>query len=150
MNLTFWLSVLSITTCSQKELVGTKMISAVGMQVRFEFALSSIPRTPWQGFWGTGEIPGKTIVKSANITFGGARLSLRRSAFSDLTNVYSMKHIAKGKKLIVTLKGADSADSYVATFYFEGGELIRRKVQSGEFPHEVWEETKYVNLQIKD
>jgi hypothetical protein len=139
-------AILSISNGSmQDELVGIKMISSLGMQVRFEFQREAIPASPWAGYWGVADSPAKSVIKSASITYKGVRLSLPRSSFTDLANVHTIKHAVKGKTLIVIMRGSDASDGFEAQFVFIDGRLVRRKVQDGELPNQFWEETKYVN-----
>ena len=52
--------------------------------------------------------------------------------------------------MVLKIEGGDAADSYRAYLVFSRGALVRRRVESGEFPNNFYEETRYVNIPIKE
>ena len=74
----------------------------------------------------------------------GKKILIPLSAYADLgnpTEVYLKKLPSHGFRLI--LQGGDAAGSYRAILDFKEDEIFHRKVVSGEFPKEVWEETVF-------
>ena len=95
--------------------------------------------------WGGDETsPPKRIIKAITVLRNGQIFFIPLSAYADLGNPreISLEKLPKhGFRLI--LSGGDAAGSYNAMLDFKKNEISRRKVTSGEFPKEVWEETVF-------
>jgi hypothetical protein len=94
--------------------------------------------------WGGGdtELP-KTLVSSVQVWIGNEKIFVPLSAYSDLGNprTASLKKTRKGFE--IKIGGGDAAGAYSASLLIENSSIRRRKVVSGEFPDQVWEETIY-------
>ena len=95
--------------------------------------------------WGGDEAsPPKTIIKAITVVRNGVVVFIPLSAYADLGDPISislLKRPAHGFRLIIS--GGDGGGSYRATLDFKTNEIARRKVVSGEFPKDAWEETTY-------
>lgn len=95
--------------------------------------------------WGGDEAsPPKKIVKSITIFRNEQSVFIPLSAYADLGSprkISLQKLSASGFRLIIS--GGDAAGAYSATLDFKRNEITRRKVISGEFPKEVWEQTTF-------
>ena len=95
--------------------------------------------------WGGDEtFPPKKIIRAIAVLKNGEPIFIPLSAYADLGNPrkISLKKLpSHGFRLIIS--GGDAAGSYNATLDFNKNEISRRKVVSGEFPKEVWEETTF-------
>lgn len=95
--------------------------------------------------WGGDETsPPKRIIKAITVLRNGKMIFIPLSAYADIGNprkIFLEKLPAHGFRLIIS--GGDAAGSYTAILDFKKNEISRRKVVSGEFPKEVWEETTF-------
>lgn len=97
--------------------------------------------------WGGDEenlsLP-KKIIHSVTVFKNKQKIFIPLSAYSDLgdPNYIELKSLS-GKKFQLIITGSDAAGSYKAILEFENNEIWKRKVVSGEFPDDAWEETKY-------
>jgi hypothetical protein len=94
--------------------------------------------------WGGDETtPPKKIIKTITVLKNGQNLFIPLSAYADLgnPNKISLSKLPRGFRL--TISGGDAAGSYDARLDFKKNEISRRRVASGEFPKEVWEETTF-------
>lgn len=98
-------------------------------------------RTMWGGDRGESA---RRIITRIGVRVGKAPQYLPLSAYADLgdpTRVY-LQPLPKAHFRLV-IHGSDAGGAYTAYFYFRQGNLVHRKVVSGEFPSEVWEDTRY-------
>lgn len=95
--------------------------------------------------WGGDDLtPPRWIVGGIKITRGKEQLYVPLSAYADLGEPRSLvAEPGKDGSFTLTLKGGDAGGSYSARLEFNNGELASRKVSSGEFPKDAWEETHY-------
>ena len=95
--------------------------------------------------WGGDETSSpKKIIKTVTVLRSGQTIFIPLSAYADLGNprkIILQKTSSQNFQLIIL--GGDAAGSYKAMLDFRKDEIFRRKVISGEFPKEVWEETTY-------
>ena len=94
--------------------------------------------------WGGDEAsPPKTIIKAITVVRNGVVVFIPLSAYAlgDPRRISLSKRPARGFRL--TISGSDAGGSYIATLDFKRNEIARRKVVSGEFPKDAWEETTY-------
>lgn len=95
--------------------------------------------------WGGDETsPPKKIIKAITVFRNGQNFFIPLSAYADLGNpskISLLKLPAHGFRLLIS--GGDAAGSYSAMLDFKSNEISRRRVVSGEFPEEVWEETTF-------
>lgn len=95
--------------------------------------------------WGGDETsPPKRIIKAITVSRNGQIFFIPLSVYADLGNPIKIsleKLPAHGFRL--NISGGDAAGSYNAMLDFKKDEISRRKVVSGEFPKEVWEETTF-------
>jgi hypothetical protein len=95
--------------------------------------------------WGGDESqPPRRIVKAINVARKKQKIFIPLSVYSDLGDPRQASLVqlpTHGFEL--TIVGGDAAGSYKASLEFKSNEIVRRKVVSGEFPKEVWEETRF-------
>jgi len=95
--------------------------------------------------WGGDETsPPKKIIKALTVLRNSQMVFIPLSAYADLGDPRKIsleKLPARGFRLIIS--GGDAAGSYSAALDFKNNEVSRRKVVSGEFPQDVWEETTF-------
>lgn len=97
-------------------------------------------RTLW---WGTDLTLPKEIITDARISIGGVSIAIPYSAYSDLAEARTASLSVTSDGFSVTIEGADAGGSYRAFLYFEGATIVRRRVESREFPNERWDEFVY-------
>lgn len=94
--------------------------------------------------WGGEDIePPQSLIFQLTVSAHGNDVFVPLSAFADLGNPQTVAVRSTGKGFDVIVTGGDASAAYRAHLVFEGGVLIRRKVQHGEFPSEAWEDTRY-------
>ncbi len=93
--------------------------------------------------WGAEKRCPKTAVLSVSLTVNEELVFIRSSAFSDLGSPKKLLLTENKGKYCLTIRGGDAAGSYVAILQFSQAGLEYRKVASGEFPDDAWEETFY-------
>ena len=95
--------------------------------------------------WGGDDTTSPTrIIKKVIVLRNGQSLFIPLSAYADLGSprrISLLKLSSHGFRLVVS--GGDAAGSYDAILDFKKNEISRRRVVSGEFPKEVWEETTF-------
>lgn len=86
----------------------------------------------------------KKIIHSISVVKNKQKIFVPLSAYADLgdPNYAELKSLTT-KKFQLIISGGDAAGSYKATMEFENNEILKRKVVSGEFPNDAWEETQY-------
>ena len=104
---------------------------------------------PGSWVWGVDQecphqaIVGLKVARDADTVFVPA------SAYMDLAGVRSLAIEPAGQGFRLVILGGDASTSYRATLAFgrearQGASVLqRRTVRSGEFPDDVWEETRY-------
>lgn len=96
--------------------------------------------------WGAGVGSVNLLyIKSVDVSVSNKKHFLRLSSYADLFNPAKLSFEIKNKKEFrLTIQGGEASSSYEAVLDFDKeGYLITRKVVHGEFPDEVYEETKY-------
>jgi len=105
-----------------------------------------------EGLWYGVELSlPKEVVQRCEVRYRGRRIPIGRGAYCDLSEINSV-YFYKNKRgeIVLKIEGGDAADSYRAYLVFSRGALVRRRVESGEFPNNFYEETRYVNIPIKE
>jgi hypothetical protein len=105
-----------------------------------------------EGLWYGVELsPPQEVVQRCEVRYRGRRIPIGRGAYCDLSEINSV-YFYKNKRgeIVLKIEGGDAAGSYQAYLVFSRGELIRRRVESTAFPNNFYEETKYVNIPIKE
>lgn len=97
-------------------------------------------------WWGGFDAGQTNIVSSVKILFGKKPVYVPRSAYADLANVRKLgiRKLAKG--CLIQMAGGDADSSFKATYTVVADRLVKRHVESGEFPEQNHEETTYTNL----
>jgi hypothetical protein len=101
---------------------------------------------PDKGWWGTvddGVDRPKTVIRSVSVRVAGIEVWIPLSAYCDLADPNDIRFQREGKGFVLLLRGGDAAGSYQAEWHFADSRLQRRRVAHGEFPDQVWEETRY-------
>jgi hypothetical protein len=105
-----------------------------------------------EGLWYGVELsPPQEVVQRCEVRYRGRRIPIGRGAYCDLSEINSV-YFYKNKRgeIVLKIEGGDAAGSYRAYLVFSRGTLVRRRVESGEFPNNFYEETRYVNIPIKE
>lgn len=104
------------------------------------------------GFWhGGSESPPKEVVHRCEVRYRGKVVPLGRGVYCDLAEVNRI-YFYKNRRgeVVLTIEGGDAADGYNAYLVFSKGELVRRRVENGEFPKNFYEETRYIRIPYID
>lgn len=115
-------------------------VTAVVTAMRYS---DQIPYRELGVWWGTDMNQPQFIVSSLAVLRDGKPLFVGLSAYCDLAEPREVHIRVNNAGFDVVIDGSDAAGSYVAVLAFENGVLRRRRVTSGEFPAERWEETVY-------
>jgi hypothetical protein len=105
-----------------------------------------------EGLWhGGSESTPKQVVHHCEIRYRGKAVPLIRGAYSDLAEVNAISFYKNQRgEMALKIEGGDAADSYRAYLVFSKGMLVRRRVENSGFPNNFSEETRYVNIPVRD
>ncbi len=137
---------------SQQTTSGTKVFKAKLGDYEATLVMRRYNPTYDQGFWrGGSESKPKQVVKSLEVRYKGRSYYPRRGVYADLAEVNRVwfQRLKDGRVQLV-IEGGDAGDSYNAYLTFKRGQLVQRRVEDGEFPKNFYEETRYVNIPVKD
>jgi hypothetical protein len=104
---------------------------------------------PEDWVWGSDQECPRTVIAALTVGLGEQVIFVPVSAYGDLANLRSIAAHETADGFEVHFSGGDAASAYNATLDFQrdagvGFPVLRaRKVRSGEFPTEAWEETRY-------
>jgi hypothetical protein len=100
--------------------------------------------------WGVfANIPNRRI-GALQILAGRATVHVPASAWADLANPNSVTIRAERGGCVVRIVGGDASESYRALVRVRGLDVVERIVESGEFPGEHRERTRYRNVAPKE
>lgn len=104
------------------------------------------------GLWyGAEYSTPRWVTKQIEVRYKGRRIPLGRGVYCDLAEVSTIRFYRNQHgEVVLVINGGDAHDSYNAYLVFRGGDLVRRRVESGEFPQNFYEETRYVNIPVED
>lgn len=104
------------------------------------------------GLWhGGSESTPQWVVQRLEVRYRNRLVPLVRGAYCDLAAVNAIAFSRNAREeIVLRIEGGDAHDSYRAYLVFRGGELVRRRVESGEFPKNFYEETRYINIPVTD
>jgi hypothetical protein len=85
-----------------------------------------------------------------NISVNGQAIFVPRSVFADLINPHEASIKFKKDQFILSIYGADGADSYFLHIYFDKEKINRRSVYSSLIPDKPTQETYYWLHVLKD
>jgi hypothetical protein len=97
--------------------------------------------------WGT---PTLTVVQNLEITVEGKKIFVPRSAFADLLDPRTASIRAQKGDFVLTIAGADGAESYFVRLVFDGTRVKTRAVYSALVPTTPAEKTSYWLRELKD
>jgi hypothetical protein len=98
------------------------------------------------GYWGTDEgeeQPPRLVVASLDIVVGRDTVLVPPSAVAGLADPSTLRLSVGGRGATIEMQGGDAAGSWDGSWVVIDGMLYKRRVSSGEFPDEAWEETVY-------
>lgn len=129
-----------------------KVLRAKQNEYEAVLVLRSYARNYDVGLWyGAEYSPPHWVVKQLEIRYKNQRVPLGRGAYCDLAEVSGIRFYRnQQREMVLVIKGGDAHDSYSAYLIFRRGELVRRRVESSEFPKNFYEETRYVNIPVRD
>ena len=84
------------------------------------------------------------LTAEINVTLDGRPLFLPRNAYADLGDLTEMSARFAGDDLILTARGGDAAESYIAKLQFDSRRLVVRRLYSGEDPYHPVEVSQYL------
>lgn len=97
----------------------------------------------WGGCEENASLPRKTI-NAIVVMKNKQQIFIPFSAYADLGDPGSIElKKVSAQEFQLTIIGGDAGSSYKATLVFKDNEIFSRKVVSGEFPEDAWEETRY-------
>jgi hypothetical protein len=99
-----------------------------------------------EGIWGpdtTFHEGPRSIVTRLTVAIGRDTVFIPFSAYGDLSEPNEVSVSSGGAGVTVYVRGGDAAASYFASLVVLHGLLYKRRVESGEFSSERWEETVY-------
>jgi hypothetical protein len=94
-------------------------------------------------WWGTDSTSPNEVVSDLRVTVAGEEVAIPFSAFSDLAEPRVIRVADTATGFSLEIEGSDAAGAYHATLQFVGNKIARRRVASGEFPDERWDEFVY-------
>jgi hypothetical protein len=93
--------------------------------------------------WGAeGNCP-ITAIAGLEVLFGGEKIFVPRSAFSDLGSPRTISVASTRMGFELTLVGGDAGASYTAKWKFTDRRLKSRLVEGSAFPDSAWEKTRF-------
>lgn len=109
-----------------------------------------VPETDGSGWWGVEELPPDTVCRRLSVTYRGSPVHIPRGAYSDLANIHHVQFesISSGLRLLV--RGGDAGAGYRCYLVLEGGRLVRRRAEDGEFPKNFYAVTEYVSKPVEE
>ena len=120
-----------------------------GVEVAAGTALPSPCFSPTGWRWGSeGECP-RNVLARLEVRWRGHEVFTPVSAFADLGNPRRISLRKQRDGFDVVVEGGDAATNYRSLLEYrldrvaDEMRIVRRVVRHGEFPDEVWEETKY-------
>jgi len=96
------------------------------------------------GMWGTDGGTPRFITEVFLVSIGGKEFAIPEKFYRDLTNTYQLSVFEKKSRVIIELKGGDSAGAYTARFML-GGMCGFKRIVCGEMCKEIWEKTTWYN-----
>jgi hypothetical protein len=118
-------------------------IDAVFHTVRIEKTCDAFPSIEW-------EAKAVTLVQKLEISVQGKRLFVPRSVFADLIDPRVASIKSEKEDLVLTIAGADGAESYFVHVYFDTTKVKRRTLYSALTPSVIAEDTHYRLTVLKD
>lgn len=104
---------------------------------------SSVSGDP-PGYWGGG---GSTfpVISRMSLYLAKAEILVPRSAYSDLARVLYIKGVRSHDGCIITIRGGDASESYIATIVVKRDSVVSRFVRNPILSKYWNETTKYTN-----
>lgn len=141
----------AVAFAGERGQAGPLLLKASAGPYRAELLMRPADKKLDSGIWiGAAESPAKRVVQQLRVWFKGVEQPVARSAYADLANVRTLEFERKGKLYQLVIHGADADDGYRAIIRFSGGLVVSRRAESGEFPKNDYEETRYVRIPIKE
>src|SRR6266516_570489 len=100
-------------------------------------------------YWGSPTAQPRMVVSSLTARWGDGKIEVPLSAYSDLAEVWRVRLFKAARWIVCEVSGGDAMGAYVARLMFSRSRLVRRRVWSGEFPDEWWEETRYNFMDVE-
>ncbi len=137
---------------SQQAASGTKTLRAKLSDYEATLIMRRYNPAYDQGFWYGAEFSKPNqVVRSLEVRYKGRSYYPRRGVYADLAEVNRMWfQRQKDGRVQLVIEGGDAGGSYRAYLTFKRGQLVQRRVEDGEFPKNFYEETRYVNIPVKD
>jgi hypothetical protein len=91
-----------------------------------------------------------SLVDNIEISVGGESLFVPRSVFSDLADLNMASIENHGKNFVLTLRGGDASESYIATITLDRSQIKRRVFASAMLPQKPLQQTVYYTSVLGD
>ena len=130
----------------QRVHVGTTLVSERspdGTRIQASVEVAAAGECDVSRYWGGGGRDTETVVVGLRIEVGRDSVWIPFTAVAGLANPLDLGVSVRSGRATVTLEGGDAAVSYMASWVVVRGRLQRRRIESGEFPQDVWEEAVY-------
>lgn len=96
------------------------------------------------GTWGTDENAPRFVAETFLVSVDGKKFIIPEKFYKDLTNTHYLSVQETQGRVVIKLKGGDSAGAYTAHFKLGGMCGFEREV-CGEVCREIWEKTIWYN-----
>jgi hypothetical protein len=128
--------------------VSLKMDIGMAGHVRADVVVVETPRNYlYRGAFGWGgdeSTPPRRVIAAINVSVNDRKLFIPLSSFVDLGDPRQVSlRPLENNEFTLRIVGGDAAGSYQASLEFTTKAIVSRKVTSGEFPTDVWEEDRY-------
>lgn len=128
--------------------LGSSLVVTAEVDVAtYKARYSDMPYEPFS-WWGAGEKAPTSVIKKFVVKENGKSIIILPAIYDYIGNPRLLEIRPFRTGFIIRILGADAGDSYIATFYFREGRLIKRRVELGEYQDDIYEETIYVNKEI--
>lgn len=91
-----------------------------------------------------------SLTDSIRVSIDGKEIFIPRSAFADLGDISTAELAMSNGRLILTIKGGDASESYIAKLLFNNDRLSERRLYSGEDPEHPLEVSRYYQVTSSD
>lgn len=91
-----------------------------------------------------------SLTERIRLLLDGNEVFIPRSAYSDLGDVSIAEFTMSGGKMMLTIKGGDASESYIAVLLFDKSGLLERRFYSGEDTEHPLEVSHYFQINTAD
>jgi hypothetical protein len=123
----------------------TKAVKVSIDTIRLNNGSGAFPKEEW-----LAGIKAVTLIQRLEISLDGESVFIPRSVFADLLNPGRASVEFSNRNFVLSITGADSAESYFMRVYFDTAKVKRRMLYSALTPDKPAEDTQYRLTVLKD